>query len=111
MTTKKSSWELLSKIDVSQHVEKKNNLTYLSWAWAWGILKNEYPNATFTKHHSPQTGMPYFVDHNGFCLFGLRLSWERVSLLSLSSCQFLTIAIRRSRTQTASQLTTHCSVA
>jgi hypothetical protein len=67
MTTKKSSWELLSKIDVSQHVEKKNNLTYLSWAWAWGILKNEYPNATFTKHHSPQTGMPYFVDHNGFC--------------------------------------------
>ena len=40
MTTKKSSWELLSKIDVSQHVEKKNNLTYLSWAWAWGILKN-----------------------------------------------------------------------
>ena len=25
----------LLKIDVNEHTEKKNGLTYLSWAWAW----------------------------------------------------------------------------
>ena len=32
---KMSVWETLSKIDVNDHTEKKNGLTYLSWAWAW----------------------------------------------------------------------------
>lgn len=30
----KSNYEKLAAIDVSQHIEKKNNLSYLSWAWA-----------------------------------------------------------------------------
>ena len=25
----------LLKINVNEHTEKKQNLTYLSWAWAW----------------------------------------------------------------------------
>lgn len=30
----------LLKINVSDHIEKKNNLSYLSWAWAWAeVLK------------------------------------------------------------------------
>jgi hypothetical protein len=29
------SIEALLKKDVNSHTEKKNNLTYLSWAWAW----------------------------------------------------------------------------
>jgi hypothetical protein len=29
------SIEMLLKKDVNSHTEKKNNLTYLSWAWAW----------------------------------------------------------------------------
>ena len=33
---KKSVFETLSAINVNDKVEKKNNLTYLSWAWAWG---------------------------------------------------------------------------
>lgn len=40
-------WQTLSKIDVSAHIEKKNNLSYLSWAWAWGILMENYPDATY----------------------------------------------------------------
>ena len=32
-----SVWETLSKVDVSDHTEDKNGLTYLSWAWAWGL--------------------------------------------------------------------------
>jgi len=40
-------WQTLSKIDVSDHIEKKNDLSYLSWAWAWGILMENYPDATY----------------------------------------------------------------
>ena len=41
-------WTTLSKIDVSKHVEKKNGLSYLSWAWAWGVLMQQYPQADYS---------------------------------------------------------------
>ena len=56
MTTKKagsleptyaSVWKTLSAIDCSDKAEDKNGLTYLSWAWAWGILMEHYPEATY----------------------------------------------------------------
>lgn len=40
-------WGALSKIDVTRHIEKKNGLSYLSWAWAWGVLMREYPHAEY----------------------------------------------------------------
>lgn len=42
-----SVWETLSKIDVSSKIEKKGNLSYLSWAWAWGTLKSHYPESHY----------------------------------------------------------------
>jgi len=46
----KSVWETLSAVNVNDHAEKKNNLTYLSWAWAWGEVKNNYPDASYEVH-------------------------------------------------------------
>ena len=43
-----SVFQTLSAIDVSDKTEKKSNLTYLSWAWAWGELKKLYPDASYT---------------------------------------------------------------
>lgn len=40
-------WRTLVQVDVSKYVEKKNGLTYLSWAWAWGVLMEEFPSATY----------------------------------------------------------------
>ena len=34
-------------IDVNGKTEKKGNLTYLSWAWAWAEFKKIYPKATY----------------------------------------------------------------
>ena len=34
----KHIWDTLSQIDVSEFTEKKQNLTYLSWAHAWGVI-------------------------------------------------------------------------
>lgn len=41
-------WNTLVKVDVSKHVEKKNGLSYLSWAWAWGVLMEYYPQAQYS---------------------------------------------------------------
>jgi uncharacterized protein YxjI len=69
MTAKKTTvWGVLSKIDCSEHTEKKGNLTYLSWAWAWGILKEKYPDASFEKHwfsYGDGYSVPYAMDKQG----------------------------------------------
>jgi hypothetical protein len=50
----KQIWTTLSAIDCSNHIEKKNNLSYLSWAWAWGVLMDYYPEASYS-FDDPQT--------------------------------------------------------
>lgn len=47
MKEQKTTWDILSNIDCSEHTEKKNGLTYLSWAWAWGITKKNFPTANY----------------------------------------------------------------
>lgn len=37
----------LLKINVNDHAEKKNGLTYLSWAWAWAEVLKIDPQATW----------------------------------------------------------------
>ena len=37
----------LLKLDVNEKTEKKGNLTYLSWAWAWAEALKADPNAHF----------------------------------------------------------------
>lgn len=47
MEKKLTTFEKLSAINVNAHTEKKNNLTYLSWAWAWSETKKACPDATY----------------------------------------------------------------
>lgn len=63
MATKetKSVFATLNNINVNEHTEKKNGLTYLSWAWAWGEVKNNYPDAFYTIYER-ENGIPYFTD-------------------------------------------------
>jgi len=42
-----TTFEKLSAIDVNSKTEKKNGLTYLSWAWAWSVVKRTCPDATY----------------------------------------------------------------
>lgn len=37
----------LLKLNVNEHTEKKGNLTYLSWAWAWAEALKADPAASF----------------------------------------------------------------
>lgn len=55
----------LNGINVNDHVEKKNGLTYLSWAWAWAEVKKMFPEAEYTVYENANLGgMPYFTDGN-----------------------------------------------
>lgn len=49
MATKESVFETLSKVDVSKHVDviqmkKGPALSYVSWSWAWSMVKSYYPD-------------------------------------------------------------------
>jgi hypothetical protein len=37
----------LRKLDVGEHIEKKNGLSYLSWSWAVDVLLQNDPSATW----------------------------------------------------------------
>lgn len=60
----KSVFESLNAINVNDKVEKKKDLTYLSWAWAWSEVKKVIPSATYTVLRDPLTEKPYFYDEN-----------------------------------------------
>jgi len=56
------SVEQLLKTNVNEHTEKKNNLTYLSWAWAWAEALKADPKATFKVE---MFGEKCYMDING----------------------------------------------
>lgn len=51
----------LNAVDVSGKTEKKNGLTYLSWAWCWGEVKKMYPDAVYTVYENAN-GWNYHTD-------------------------------------------------
>lgn len=56
-----SVFETLNAVNVSDRIEKKNGLSYLSWAWAWAEVKKAYPGSSYTIYESPQ-GCFYWTD-------------------------------------------------
>ena len=61
MGQSKSIFETLFEINVNDHVEKKNGLSYLSWPYAWSEVKKLYPEANY-KVYETETGCIYFTD-------------------------------------------------
>lgn len=53
----------LNAINVNDKTEKKNGLTYLSWAWAWGEVKKLYPDTIYTIYENAD-GWNYHSDGN-----------------------------------------------
>ena len=55
-----AKFEEVMKVNVNGKTEKKGNLTYLSWAWAWAEFKKIYPDATYEVKKFE--GLPYVHD-------------------------------------------------
>ena len=56
----KEKFEELYSLNVNKYVEKKNDLSYLSWSYAWAEFKKVYPDSTYE----------IVKDENGRCYFG-----------------------------------------
>ena len=69
----KSSYENLSSINVRDKVERKGQMDYLSWANAWHMLKQNYPEAKRIVYEDPATGWNYFTDG--------RSAWVKVGIV------------------------------
>jgi len=74
-----SAFSVLSKIDVSEHTEKKGNYTYLSWAWAVKVLLEEFPKATWQVHTFVDNGTesPYMRTNAG-CFVQVSVEIDKV---------------------------------
>lgn len=58
---RKIMFDYLSSLDLSEVTEKRDKLTYLSWANCLSILKKVYPDATYRVIQN-ENGLPYFTD-------------------------------------------------
>jgi hypothetical protein len=52
----------LLKINVNNHIEKKGNLSYLSWAWAWAEVLKIDPGARWYAHEYGDRPAMYLPD-------------------------------------------------
>ena len=93
-----SVFETLNKINVNGHTEKKNGLTYLSWAWAWAEVKKAFPDATYTIYENAQ-GWNYHTDG--------RTAWVKtgVTIEGLEHIEYLPVMDFKNRSIPADQLT------
>tara|TARA_R110000744_G_scaffold365761_1_gene474647 strand:- start:793 stop:1458 length:666 start_codon:yes stop_codon:yes gene_type:complete len=69
-----TTFEKLSAINVNAKAEKKNNLTYLSWAWAWSEVKKVCPNATYQMGETEYDETLGFMCHSSVTIDGETLS-------------------------------------
>ena len=60
-TTEKSVFQTLNSINVNEHTELKDKLTYLSWPWAWAEVKKRFPSVSYTIYRDEQK-RPYVED-------------------------------------------------
>jgi hypothetical protein len=84
----------LLKLNVNDHVEKKQNLSYLSWAWAWAEALKADPAATFTVKtflRDHYTEMPY-MDVNGTAMV-----WVTVTMFGKPMTCFLPVMNHRNQ--------------
>ena len=62
LSNKNNFFKILNEINVNDHTEVKNGLTYLAWMWAWQTLKELYPESRYIVYENPDNGWNYFTD-------------------------------------------------
>ena len=83
MPQDKSVFKTLADVDCSNHIEKKGKFNYVSWTWAWALVKQNYPNATFEKHvfsDNQDNPLPFMRDTKGYTYVQTSVTIEGVTL-------------------------------
>jgi hypothetical protein len=91
-----NTFRCLSAINLNERVEKKDNLTYLSWTWAWSEVKKIYPDATYVVKFF--NGLPYVYDEaTGYMVF------TEVTIQGLSHTMWLPVMDGANRAMKSSE--------
>lgn len=97
----KSVFERLNAINVNEHKEDKNGLSYLSWAWAWTEVKKLYPNANYKVYERDSECGPinYFTDG--------KTAWVKtgVTIQDLEHVEMLPVMDYRNKSITLDKIT------
>lgn len=98
MATEKNYFKELNALNVGDKTEKKNNLTYLSWAWAWAELKKLYPESFYTIYEN-KDGWFYHTDG--------KTAWVKtgVTVCNIEHIEFLPVMDFRNQSITAEKIT------
>ena len=73
-TTVKGTFKTLAAVNVKDRVEKKGRFDYLSWAYAWAMIKDQYPDANRKVYESESTELNYFTDgRTGYVKVGVTI--------------------------------------
>lgn len=74
MSNTKSTFKTLAALNVKDRVEKKGRYDYLSWAYAWAMIKDQYPSANRKVYESETTELNYFTDgRTGYVKVGVTI--------------------------------------
>ena len=98
----KSVFATLNAINVNEHVEKKDTgkvqLSYLSWAWAWAKVKENYPEASYTIYEN-KDGWNYHTDG--------KTCWVKtgVTINGMEHIEYLPVMDNRNRSIPADSVT------
>ena len=90
-STKLNSVHELLKLNVKDHTEKKNGLSYLSWAWAWTEALKADPAANFEVKMFDGGESPYMV------INGTGMVWVTVTMFGKPMTCFLPIMDHRNK--------------
>lgn len=104
MATKetKSVFATLNAINVNEHTERKKTggveLTYISWAWAWAKVKENFPDAMYTIYENAD-GWNYHTDG--------RTCWVKtgVTINGLEHIEYLPVMDYRNQSIPADKVT------
>ena len=93
-----SVFQVLNSINCNEHTEQKNGLTYLSWAWAWQMVKQNFPDATYTIYEN-KDGLLYHTDG--------KTAWVKtgVTINGLEHIEYLPVMDFKNKSITIDQIT------
>jgi len=60
--TKVNTFKELAAVNVKDRLEKKGRFDYLSWAYAWAMVKDRHPDSQRKVYESESTELNYFTD-------------------------------------------------
>ena len=88
----------LNALNVGDKIEKKNGLSYLSWAWAWGEVKKLHPDARY-KIYENADGWNYHTDG--------RTCWVKtgVTVAGIEHIEYLPVMDNRNKSILAENVT------